>query len=405
MRALRLGLLAVLLMTVALFLNSTLPQVRFQAGADEGVYLVYAERVAKGGLDGLRGLFPLYAAHDQIAPHGGPPPYRLTTVLLHTLAVRVGGAYFTSLAVVSVAAFLGLLAVTFFGTRALWGERTAWWTVLLLSSSPLHLAMARRALSDTLNSLTMAAGFLLLCSAVWGSAKRFTRVVWWVIPAAFAAAFLVKENGLLLVPISLGLLGWQAVQEGRRLSFWQIGAVSWIPLALAAGAVLFAAGGTKPLWEAAQFLAGGGGNLYGQQMQDGPWYRALVDLMLISPWPVLLYLLGVGVFSTDRKPDKRFWFWAIIPVAQIFLVALPPCRINVRFLILSEMAMRLCSVLLLQRLLDDRPGNLRSALLMGVVVFAWVCTDLETFHRLFVAGGIYDPVSRWLLVERRFISS
>ena len=403
MKVLRLCLLAGLLTALALFLGSTLPRVQFQRGADEGVYLTYAARVAKGGLAGLRGLFPLYAAHDKIAQYGGPPPYRLTVTLLDALAVRLGGVYCTSLAVVSLWAFLALLAVTFWGVKELWGERTAWWTVLLLSTAPLHLAMARRALSDTLNSLTLAAGLLLLCVGVWGPTKRVARAVWWVIPAAFVTAFLVKENGLLLVPISLGLLGWQAVREGRRPAFWRIAAVSWIPLSLAFAAVLFAAGGFKPLWEAARFLVGGGGNLYGQRLQNGPWYRTLVDLMLLSPWPVLLYLVGLGVFSTDKKPDEKFWFWALMPVAQILLVVLPPCRINVRFLILSEMAMRLCSVLLLQRLLGDRPGNLRSALLMGAAVLAWICTDLKTFHQLFVAGGIYDPVSVSLLASRGFL--
>lgn len=403
-RALRLGLLAVLLITVALFLGSTLPRVQFKPGADEGVYLVYAARVAKGGLNGLRGLFPLYAAHEKIAQYGGPPPHRLTTVLLDALAVRAGGIHFTSLAVVSVGAFLGLLAVTFFGARTLWGERTAWWTVLLISTAPLHLAMARRALSDTLTSLLHALGLWLLCAVVWDSGKRSSRIIWWVIPAVYLAAFLVKENGFLLIPISLGLLAWRAVREGRRPSFWQIGAVSWIPLSAALVMVLFAAGGPKPLWESLQpFINADSGSLYGQRMQNGPWFRALVDLMLISPWPVLLYLLGLGVFSTDKKPDERFWFWAIIPVAQILLIALPPYGKNVRFLLLSEAAMRLCSVVLLQRLLGDRPGNLRSALLMGAVVLVWICTDLKTFHQLFVVGGIYDPVSVSLLTHWGFL--
>lgn len=404
MRGLSLCLLAVLLTAVALFLGSTLPQVRFQPQADEGVYLVYASRVAKRGLDGLRGLFPIYAEHHEIARSGGPAPYRLTTVLLDTLAVRVGGIHFISLAVVSVVAFLGLLVVTFFGARELWGERTAWWTVLFLSSAPLHLGLARRALSDTLTSLFLAIGLWLLCAGVWGSGRRSTRIVWWVIPAAYGAAFLAKESGLLLIPISLSVLGWQAVRERRRPSFWKIGAVSWIPLCLAAVAVLFAAGGPKVLWETLEFFINGdSGTLYGQRMQSGPWYRPLVDLMLISPWPVLLYLLGLGVFSTDRKPNEKFWFWAIIPVVQILLMDLPPYGKNVRFLLLSEMAMRLCGVLVLQRLLGDRRGNVRSALWIGAVALAWVCTDLQAFHQLFVTGGIYDPVSYWLLLERGFI--
>jgi len=128
-----------------------------------------------------------------------------------------------------------------------------------------------------------------------------------------------------------------------------------------------------------------------------------VDLMLVSPWAVLLYLLSVGFFSADRRQDAKFWFWALVPVVLIVLMDVAPYRKNVRFLLLSEMAMRLCAVLLLQRLLGDRPGNVRSGLFMGMAVIAWVCVDLQAFRNLFVLEGIYDPVSFWLLLARGFI--
>src|SRR5437899_6556687 len=154
---------ALLFLSLALAVGSVVahPVTTWRGQADEGCYLRYATRIAEQGPGAFPALLREYV-QDPLGPQYFPSPIRLTPIVLGALSVMLSGSDFASLADVSLAAFLVLLVLVFSALRRTHGERTALAVSLLLSLSPLHLAMARRALSDSLNT-TLLLACLWLC--------------------------------------------------------------------------------------------------------------------------------------------------------------------------------------------------------------------------------------------------
>lgn len=396
------GAVAILL-GVAALVCSTLDSVTYQTHADEGFYHAYASRVAAQGPAGFSGIFRDYLHSSQVTRYF-PNPLRVLTISLGAIAMKLGGGpYYTNLSLLSLAAFLGLLGVMFAGTGRAFGWRTAVWTLLLAAAAPLHLALARRALSDTLISAFLVGSLWLLLRALWPETESPPRR-WVPVALAFAGALLVKESAFLLMPMALFFLVWKCFQSGRPLALWPLLAVTALPLLLAGAVMALAAGGVGEAWRTATVFSGAASlSGYAAKNQSGPWYRFLVDLMLISPWPVLCWLAWIGALIAGRTRDGRLWFWALVPALFIGMASLMPAGKNPRFVLFAEMPMRLCTVLLLQRATRDAKGNLGSAALMAAAVGGIVWMDLNSFRELFVAGGIYDPVGATLLIARGFL--
>lgn len=274
----------------------------------------------------------------------------------------------------------------------------------VLAFSPLHLALARRALSDTLASFFLLASLWLFAFSMWDRSRSVRR--WMVVSLFYAAAFLVKESAFLLMPISLIFLFWNGRNRKEPIPPIAACAVSVLPLGLAALAIS-AAGGVGVAWKVAQtFWSGAPINPYAQQFQNGPWFRFVVDFLLISPWPVLLYFVWLGLLAADPRRDPKQVFWAAVPVVSVFLASFFPYGKNIRVLMFLEMPIRMAAVFALQRLTGtEGPAPLRRQGVLAVFVVLLLAADLLSFRDLFVRAGIYDPVSSSLLVVRRFLPS
>ncbi len=395
--------LAALLLGVTLLVVPSLELVQYQGGLDEGFYLEYAQRVAQ---EGPRQAFPelgKFYAESASTTRFFPHPLRIVAVFLGAAAVRVGGPYFTSLSLLSLSAFFLLLGVTFFGSKWVFGRRTAVWTTFLLGLAPLHLAMARRALSDTLISASL---LICLWSFLWACrSKKSASSRWIVIAVTYAAALLVKESAFLLLPLSLLYLGGRAWARRQPFPVWPACAVSFIPVALAGLVAVWLFGSFELVWQTLSiFHSGASANPYAQRYQEGPWIRFVVDFLLISPWSMLLYVAWMGVLLTERPPAEEVWFWSLLPVLFLAFSLFLPAGKNVRLVLFLEMPIRLCVVLFLQRLWGEGGGFWRTAAQAGVVLLV-AATDLNSFYRLFVFEGIYDPVSYNLLRAHHFLPS
>ncbi len=388
MRAGRWILLGLPLFLALSVIVPTLDGVRFAGAADEGHYLVYASTVAKQGPSAFPDLVEWYRSDPGNLFF--PTPVRLTTIGLGAAAVRILGTGFESLQLLSLSAFLVLLILLFFGLRGLFGERTAFWTSLLVSVSPLHLAMARRALSDSLVA-ALSVLCLLAFARAWfaGSAPRRQ---WLVIAALFTLTFLAKEGMWLLIPLVLVPIGWFALRGGRPFPWVPFLSTSVLPIGAAVVLMAIASGGWEPLWETISGnLRSPASNPYALKYGQGPWFRYVLDFLLLSPLPTLLYVGWVGYLAGARVRNAHLWWWAVIPI--LFLVLSIPITKNIRYALLLETPIRLGAVLLLQRLLGDRDGNLKGTVGMATVFLLLVWLDLSAFYRLFVMREIYDPMS------------
>jgi hypothetical protein len=201
---------------------------------------------------------------------------------------------------------------------------------LLLAVSPLQLGMARRALGDSLNTTLWTVSIVLCIEALANDWRRG----WLAVAAAFAATLLVKEFNLLLLAIGLALLMLDAVGRRRPPSPLALVCTTALPLATATVATILAAGGPAAALESLMVtIRQVNDNAYLLRFGSGPWYRYVVDFLLLSPWTVLLYLTWLGMLAATRRTDFRLLVWALLPI--LYLVGLSP---TVRFVRLGDAA-------------------------------------------------------------------
>jgi hypothetical protein len=395
MRSADWAVLGFTLLAVATIVVHTGRSVRFVSDPDEWHYLAHAGQIATQGPRAIRQVY------EECLRQRFPAALRLTVIFADGIAVALGGATFRSLQFVSLAAFLTLLACTFFFCHRVFGEHTAWWATLLLAASPLHLAMARRALGDSLVAtlLLIALGLLFLTML----APTAARGRWLWVSAIYVLAFLAKEGAVVLIPISFFFIFLHSLRDSRPLAAFPLLAVSVVPLGVAILLLWWlAAGGLLAAWRVLhmswQNLDSG---QYARWYMSGPWFSYIIDYLTLSPWPTLLYLVWLGYVVGARVRDQQILSWAFVPI--LFLAFGAPVAKNVRYVLALEAPMRLGAVLLLQRIFGDDGSRKWATVAMAAVVAVLIAADLTTFFQFFVHGGIYDPVSVWLLKQRHIV--
>jgi hypothetical protein len=382
----------VLALTIAAGLVLRYPETAWRVGADEGTYLRYASRIAR---DGLAALPSLTREHleDPLTRATAPSPLRLAVVLPDALAVRLLGDAYPSLQRISLLALLALLVVAFVGFRRAAGAPVATAVALLLAVSPLQLGMARRALGDSLNTTLWTVSIFSYVEALASDRRRG----WLAVAAAFAVTLLAKESNLALLPIALVLLAVDAATRRRAPSLLALACSTVLPFALATMATLLAAGGPATALESLLVtVRQASDNPYAIRFGSGPWYRYVVDFLLLSPWTLLLYVVWLGMLARTRRVDRRLLPWALLPI--LYLAALSPSARFVRWTMPLDVPIRLGTVLAIGGLLRGRLAPAR-VLAIGLVMLV----DVRSFLTLFVTADIYDPTSDLLLWWRHFL--
>jgi 4-amino-4-deoxy-L-arabinose transferase-like glycosyltransferase len=391
----RASILLSVILAVAAVLVLAVPVTTWRTGADEGFYLRYATRVAGEGPGALPALFQEFL-NDPTAMRLYPSPTRLTAIAYDALAVRLAGPRYEALAYGSALAFLGVIPIAFVVARRLLGEPAAVLATLLVATSPLALGMARRALTDSLNAFLMTACLALV---IHGIAARREDARWWgVTSLACAATFLAKELNLVLVAFAAAFFAVDALRHRRRPSLLAVACVSVVPMVLAAAVLALAAGGTGVAWRTlAASVTQSGGNDYLRTFGSGPWYSYFLDHLLLSPWTSLLYVVWIGYALGTRLDDDELRAWTLVP--PLFLLGMVPLVKLVRWTLFLDVPIRLGVAALL---ISQAPSR-RVGAFIGLVALALVASQLAIFHRLFVAGDVYDPTSAELLIYEGFL--
>jgi len=131
---------------------------------------------------------------------------------------------------------------------------------------------------------------------------------------------------------------------------------------------------------------------YAIKTGDGPWYRYIVDLLLVSP---IIMLLAIGsIFRIDRT--KRPELFLLMFVAGSYLVM---CNLkygmNLRYANMWDVPLRLLAVSTLASLVA--PFRQRSVLLFGLAIAVICSFELRQYLILFVQFPLYELVSEGLL--------
>lgn len=361
-------------------------------GVDEELYRGYVEELNNKGILRYQEIISGWIQKQVKLPGSILPPVRFLYIFTgHIWSTLFHTEPLTALK--NVAAFFNVLvlALAFAFAWRLGGPSWSLGVGALMTFAPTQIHMSQHALVD--GFFTFWA--LLTLVMLWQCLQNPRRWGWLAgYAGALACLVITKENSFFVWVALVGLL-----ITNRWLGYGTV--TRELLLATVAGPLLgvviliFLAGGLDVLIGTYRLLISKNYQLpYAIKTGDGPWYRYLVDLLLVSP---IILLLAIGrLFRLDRS--KKPELYALLFIAGSYLIM---CNVkygmNLRYANMWDMPLRILAFSSLAGfVLPAAWQRYRTLLLIGAV--ALICTiEYRQYIILFVRFPLYELVTEGLL--------
>ncbi len=307
---------------------------------------------------------------------------------LTTAACRVAGTCdHRTLAWLSTVAGILCVPLAFLFGRDLVGARAGVLAAAFTSTSPLLLALGRRALQDEV----FCAAALLAAWSFAAVARRRNdpkpRLYAGAIGAA-TLAFAIKESFLFLYPALFAIF---LVDRGWRRLRWQDGLLFALPPLLFFLGFCYLAGSFTDFFRIARIVTSVMGAPYAAQHQAGPPHRILFDLFALAP---LVCLLATGAVAAivyrpaEAPPGARRL--AAFLAGAVLVFGLLSSK-NLRYVVMLDPTIRLLGAWsVVAHGLAPRGLGLGA---LGLVALVNAAAELPLFYFVFVRGGVHDPTT------------
>jgi 4-amino-4-deoxy-L-arabinose transferase-like glycosyltransferase len=370
-----------------------------QVGFDEGLYRDYANKLARFGLLSYPEIIERYREKQQTLTGSILPPVRFLYIFFAYLWHQFFGSEMLSCLknVSALFSMLTLLLAVFFAARV-GGFRYAIGVGALMAFAPTQLHMSQHALVD--GFFTFWATLVLW--SLWENLRAPRDWRWLALyTVALIATVLTKENAFFV---------WIAVLAILIANHWlKFGTVTMeLLLATVIGPVLgvvllgILAGGAGPLIATYQLSVSKNYELkYAILTGDGPWYRYLIDLMLVSPVVVLLAIGSIFNFTLSKKPE---WFCFIFIAASYLIMCNIKYGMNLRYANMWDLPLRVLAFSQLLVLIGFIAQRWRSIALFAAV--GLTCA-LEMRNYVVMAGEypLYEMVTPELMRGLKILKS
>jgi 4-amino-4-deoxy-L-arabinose transferase-like glycosyltransferase len=374
----------------------TFQSIIFAIRADEGYYYTYSYFLNDKGITSFPYLFQEYINNQQNWVY--PNPLRAAFIILSYWWMKIFGFSFYNLAGFSLFCYVIFLFISFCYIKKYFSPKIAILSIILLAFSPLNMAMARRALMDSTSNLFAICAIWLFWDYL--SSKKNLKALLFVL--AYALTILTKESSTMLAVFFLLYLFLRRFIFGHALTLKDVLVAVVFPCIAAGLILILSAGGISPIVKTAKIiLMSPYTNPYAIYFCSGPWYRYLIDFMLLSPWVCILAIAFSLHYLIKDRLDEKILYWIVFSFSLIFIFNF--FTKNVRYLITLDFPLRLFSVLMLNEL-TTRLFKKRSSYLLLIAVILIAFFDLLNFNNLFIRHAIYDPVSQWLLRVQHIIN-
>ena len=359
-------------------------------GFDEGLYREYVNALTKGGLGSYPDIVEGYIDVQQKLPGSILPPLRFLYIFTGYAWHSLFGSEALS-ALQQVSAFFSMLTLalsTFFAWR-LRGTPYAIAIAALMAFAPTQLHMSQHALVDGFFTFWATLALWLL----WENLQH-PRDWRWLSGYVVGLALLVltKENAL-FVWIALGAL----LVANRWLQFGtvtrELVIATFLGPLLGVVILIFLAGGIDVFVHSYQLSVGKNFQLqYAILTGDGPWYRYLVDLMLVSPIVLILALAALFRLNRTMKPEL---FMSIFIAASYLVMCNVKYGMNLRYANMWDLPLRLLAFGQIVWL-----ASLVKRFQTAIIVTAVTLLALVEFHQyiiLAVRYPLYELITHDLL--------
>lgn len=384
-------LLAVFVVGIALRLY---PSAAFdKLGFDENLYRIYVAQLNYGGLGGFAEMVTDYVKTQRDLPSAILPPTRFLYIYFaHLWSVATGINPLQSLHDISCAFSILTLGISCIFAWRLAGKKMALGVTTLMALAPTQIHMSQHALIDGFFAFWALLSLWLLWE-VLNAPNQGRRLLCAVfLGGALVLLVLTKENSFF---VFIGVLGVAALAPLLGYGKW-----SWaMALALVLGPtvgllmLIALAGGFSAFIETYTLLVEKAYQLeYAIKTGDGPWYRYLIDLLIVSP---LVLLLAVGsAFRACRGERATLYLLTFLGFTYLIM-----CNIkygmNLRYTNMWDMPLRFLAFSQICWLTARLPKYQTLALIGATSVVALY--DLRLYVTFFVEHPLYELVTGGLL--------
>jgi hypothetical protein len=367
-------------------------------GFDEGLYREYVNSLAKVGLSGYPDIVEQYISLQKKLPASILPPLRFLYIFAAYLCHSLFGTEPLA-ALHDVAAFFSILALILAIVFAWRLKGPAWGlgVAALIAFAPTQIHMSQHALVDG-----FFAFWALLCLWLAWENLQAPRRVAWLVAYIFALACLVltKENAFFVYVALIAIL-----LCNRWLNFGfvtrELLLASILGPLLGVVALIFLAGGFSTLIATYELSVSKNYQLtYAILTGDGPWYRYLLDLLLVNP-VVLLLAIGAA-FRLDRT-QKPELFFAIFIGASYLIMCNIKYGMNLRYGNMWDMP--LCFLALSQIFSLFKSVQRYRVAVLSIAVGLICAMELRQYFILFVRYPLYELVTEGLLRALQILKS
>ncbi len=404
-------LLAGLLLALVIILVDGLPkQNEYYYTADEGVYLNQASAIKENGFSGLAKIADEYIKTPNLQLY--PTPLRIGHILVIGFLLKISDSV-TTLSYYSLFSLVALVIVTFLFIRKFWDEKVAFLTSAFIMFSPVNLGIARRALLDS--SYTLFTVITLALFVIFINSKKQRDFLYFICSLTFL--LLYKETTYFYLPFFVISLILLKVRGDNLIKVSDIIKTAIIPVAFTFIIYLFSFGNIPNIVNIFKviFLPNFLTPLqYGVDYCSGPWYRYLVDYLMVTPILSVLFFSYIGYYFT--KKEKNINTTILIGFFLYFVVVFSIFFKNIRYGMTLSLIYSLGAALILivfselfsEYIVKITKLKINTDLSKHVLVITTVIIcllQLKIYHKLFIEDKIYDPVSFNLLKSEKFIPS
>ena len=375
----------ILLLSATLFRLSVSSGIKL-GGYDEQLYNLFMNVLNQGGVLGIRSLIQAFPYDDFLSK--GPLPFRILFIFIGSLTCKISGfCGLQNLAFISFISGILLVAAGFILFRYWLGPVIAFFSTLLIITSPLQTALSSRALQDSFFALIVVLSIIFYHRS-WLYRKKHDL---FLLGVFVLAGLLTKESMLFMYPC----FGLAAIYYRKQAP---LGRALEILIPLAIAPVLSLA---INCWIAGSFFAYLKAYLYYAQMQgkiqynyllqQGPWFIYIVDFLLLSPLAYIFSIIGLAAPLSDERNRQGRRLIAIYALGAIAVFSLLPI-LNVRFILFVDVLLRGLAIFGILFIAGKIKVKRTRYVFIIAVFLLLVATDIYQYYRIFVSAQVYDPV-------------
>ena len=375
------------------------PQPAFnKIGFDEGLYREYVNALSKGGLSSYPDIVEGYIDVQKKLPGSILPPLRFLYIFTAYAWHSIFGSEALE-ALYQVAAFFSMLTLAL-ATLFVWrirGPSSAIAITMLMAVAPTQIHMSQHALVDGFFTF-----WALLVLWLFRENLQAPRDWRWLIGYIIALALLVltKENSFFVwIALLVLLITNRWLQFGTVARELVIATVLG-PL-LGVVVLIFLAGGIDMFVQSYQLSVGKNFQLhYAILTGDGPWYRYLVDLLLVSPIVLVLALGTIFRLNRTMKPEL---FMSIFIAASYLVMCNVKYGMNLRYANMWDLPLRFLAFSAIVWL-TSFAKQFRAAIMAAAIVLL-AAIEFHQYIVLAVRYPLYELITHDLLQALSILKS